>query len=156
MTKVLIALDYDPTAQRVAEAGYALAKAMDAQVVLFHVITDPVYYSSVAYGPVMGFGGYIDTDFVQTDVMEGLKKSSLEFLDKSKWYLGDTGIQTLVREGDVADTILDTAKELKADIIVMGSHSRKWLEAIVLGSAAEKVLRHTTVPLYIIPTKGES
>jgi nucleotide-binding universal stress UspA family protein len=50
--------------------------------------------------------------------------------------------------------ILEAAKELQADIIVMGSHSRKWLETIVMGSETEKVLHHTTTPLFIIPTKN--
>jgi nucleotide-binding universal stress UspA family protein len=46
LKKVLIALDYDPTAQKVAETGYSLAKTMGAEVILLHVISDPVYYSS--------------------------------------------------------------------------------------------------------------
>jgi nucleotide-binding universal stress UspA family protein len=46
LKKVLIALDYDPTAQKVAETGYSLAKAMGAEVILLHAISDPVYYSS--------------------------------------------------------------------------------------------------------------
>jgi len=35
----------------------------------------------------------------------------------------------------------------------MGSHSRKWLENILIGSVDEKVLHHTTIPLFIVPTK---
>ena len=45
--------------------------------------------------------------------------------------------------------------EVKADIIVIGSHSRKWLENIVMGSVTEKVLNHTSVPLFIVPTKKQ-
>ena len=85
--------------------------------------------------------------------VDGLKKASQQFLDKSKQHLGDKTIQTLVAEGDFAESILKTAKDLHADIIVMGSHSRKWLENIVMGSVTEKVLNHTTIPLFIIPTK---
>jgi nucleotide-binding universal stress UspA family protein len=51
---------------------------------------------------------------------------------------------------------LESAKNLKADIIVLGTHSRKWLENILMGSVAEKVLKNTTLPLFIIPTKKES
>lgn len=156
MKKILIALDYDPTAQKVAEAGYALAKAMVAEVVLLHVIADPAYYASTAYSPVMGFGGFVDMDFLQPDVIDILKSSSQDFLDKSKHHLGDDTIQTLVKEGNVADAIAEAAKELHADIIVMGSHSRKWLESIVMGSVTEKVLHHTLVPLFIIPTKKQN
>ena len=57
MKKVLIALDYDPTAQKVAETGNLLAGSMNAEVILLHVISDPVYYSSMDYSPIMGFSG---------------------------------------------------------------------------------------------------
>ncbi len=153
MKKVLIALDYDPTAQKIAEKGYIMAKSMGAKITLLHVISDPVYYSAREYSPIMGFEGYMDLGPLQLETVEGLKKASLHFLEKSKHHLGDDNIQTLVKEGDFADSILEAAKEIQADIIVMGSHSRKWLENIVMGSVTEKVLHHTTIPLFIIPTK---
>lgn len=153
MKKVLIALDYDPTAKKVAETGFAMAKAMKAKVVLLHVIADPVFYSSAEYSPVMGFNGFMETAELQLNTIESLKKASQQYLDKSKQHLGDKTILTIVKEGDFADSILNTAKDLQADIIVMGSHSRKWLENIVMGSVTEKVLHHTPIPLFIIPTK---
>ena len=61
----------------------------------------------------------------------------------------------MVREGSVAATILDVAKEINADTIVMGSHSRRWLENIVMGSITEYVLHRTAIPLFIIPTKKQ-
>jgi len=153
MKKVLIALDYDPSAQKVAEAGFSMAKAMNAEVFLLHIIADPVYYSSTGYSPIMGFNGFMETGQWQLDNVDSLKKASLNFLDKSKYYLGDKSIQTMVEEGDVAESIFKSAKDLHADIIVMGSHSRKWLEKIVMGSATEKVLSLTSIPLFIVPTK---
>jgi nucleotide-binding universal stress UspA family protein len=151
--KVLIALDYNPTAQKVAEAGFSLAKNIGAETILLHVTSDPVYYSSTEYSPIMGFIGFMDNGTMQLDSTDALKKVSQEFLDKAKHHLGDKNIQTLVKEGDFAESILKTAKDLHADIIVMGTHSRKWLENIVMGSVTEKVLNHTSVPLFIIPTK---
>lgn len=153
MKKILIAVDYDPTAQKVAEAGFALAKAMTAELILLHVVADPTYYSSEAYSPIMGFGGYFGTDFLQPNVMEDLKRGSLDYLEKTKKHLGDLTIQTEIATGDAAETIVETAKHLNADIIVIGSHSKKWLEKIVMGSVTEKVLHHTTIPLFIVPTK---
>jgi nucleotide-binding universal stress UspA family protein len=153
MKKVLIALDYDPTAQKVAEAGFSLAKTMGAEVILMHVISDPVYYSSSEFSPIMGFTGYMDIDPLILDSVDGLKNAAQHFLDKSKHHLGDKTIQTQVKEGDFAESILKTAKDLHADIIVMGSHSRRWLENIVMGSVTEEVLHHTSIPLFIIPTK---
>ncbi len=153
MKKVLIALDWDPTAQKVAETGFSLAKAMGAEVTLLHIITDPVYYSSTDYSPIMGFNGYMDLGPIQLDSIDSLKNASLHFLDKSKQHLGDETIRTLVKEGDLAEAILKAAKDQHADIIVMGSHSRRWLDEILMGGVTEKVLHHTSIPLFIIPTK---
>ena len=151
--KVLIALDYDPTAQKIAEEGFSLAKAINAEVVLLHVISDVLYYSSVEYSPIMGFNGYMEMGQLQIGNVAGLKQAAQKFLDKSKKHLGDPGIRTLLKEGDFADTIIKTAKDLHADIIVVGSHSRKWLENIVMGSVTQEVMHLTQIPLYIIPTK---
>jgi nucleotide-binding universal stress UspA family protein len=151
--KVVIALDYDPTAQKVAEAGFSLARTMKAEVTLLHVIADPVYYSALEYSPITGFAGDMNMANYQLDSVEGLKKASVQYLDKLKNHLGDKNIKTIIAEGDFADSILKSAKEIHADIIVMGSHSRKWLENIVMGSVTEKVLRSTSIPLFIIPTR---
>jgi nucleotide-binding universal stress UspA family protein len=153
MKRVLIALDYDPTAQKVAEEGFSLAKLMGAEVTLLHVLTDPLYYSSADYSPIMGFMGYMETEQIQLDSLDGLHKASQFFMDRTKRHLGDETIQTLVKEGDIADEILKAATKLKIDVIVLGSHSKKWLENIVMGSETEKVLRHTSIPLFIVPTK---
>jgi len=153
MKKVLIALDYDPTAQKVAETGFSLAKTLAAEVTLLHVIADATYYSSLEYSPITGFMGFDASDISHLLDEDGLKKASQHYLDKSKKHLGDDNIKTLVKEGDSAETILKTAKDLHADIIVMGSHSRRWLEEILIGSVTEKVLHHTSIPLFIIPTK---
>lgn len=144
--KVMIALDYDETAQKVAEAGYSMAKAMNADTVILHVISEqPVYYSSYTYMREL-----------KVDILSDLKKSTQEFLDKTKRHLGDESIKTVLKEGEIAENIMDTAKELNVDIIVMGTHSRKWLESIILGSQAEKILKMTTIPMFIIPTKNHN
>ena len=153
MKKVMIALDYDPTAQKVAETGFSLATSMGAEVILLHVISDPVYYTSREYDPIMGFTGYLEAGQLQLDSVDGLKKASQHYLEKSKHHLGDETIQTIVVEGDLAESILKAAKDIHADIIVMGSHSRRWLDEILMGSVTEKLLRHTSIPILVIPTK---
>jgi nucleotide-binding universal stress UspA family protein len=153
MKKILIALDYDPTAQKIAENAYSWAKSMKVQIVLLHVIADPAYYSSLEYSPITGFAGYMDMSNDHLDSIDGLIKASNQYLEKLAQHLGDKKIRTIVKEGDFAKTILNTAKELKADMIIMGSHSRNWLENIVMGSVTEKVLHGTTIPLLIIPVR---
>lgn len=151
--QVLIALDYNPTAQKVAEVGFSIAKAMKAEITLLHVVSDLVYYSSTEYNPIMGFGGFMETNPIQLDSTDGLKQAALLFLDRSRHHLGDKTIRTLIKEGDFAESILKAAKEVRADFIILGSHSRKWLENVVMGSVTEKVLHNTSIPLFIIPTK---
>jgi len=141
--KVLIALDYDPTAKKVADVGFAIAKAMGAEIVLIHVVVDLVTYSLQ----------YINMDALQLEGGIALKDASRKFLEKMKHHLGDMMIKSLIKEGDFADCILETVKEEDIDIIVMGSHSKKWLENIVMGSVTEEVLRKATIPLFIVPTK---
>lgn len=143
--KILIALDYDESAQKVAEIGYSLAKTMNAKVILLHVVYEsPIYYNS-----------YMFMKNLSVDIHEDLKKSTEHFLQKTKHYLGDEAIGTLVVEGEIPDKILETASLYKVDLIVMGSHSRKWLESILLGSATEKVLEKSTIPLFIVPIKNQ-
>lgn len=153
MKKILIALDYDPTAQYIAETGYAFAKSMNAHVILLHVVSDYVYYSSLDYSPIMGYDSFSNLGAMQSVNTDELEKAAQNYLDITKKHLGDETIQTVVKDGDFAEIILQTAKEQGIDIIVMGTNSRHGLDKILMGSVAEKVLRHSAIPLFIIPTK---
>lgn len=153
MKKILIALDNNTGAQKVAITGYELSKALHAHTILMHVTSDSTYYSSLNYSPVMGFDTYSNLDVEQTNAVDKLKRTAQDYLDNAKLNLGDETIETVLKEGDYAENILQTAKEVKADIIVVGTHSRKGLDKVLLGSVAEKVLHHTTIPLFIIPVK---
>lgn len=153
MKKILIALDYAPTSIQVAEQGFSLAKAMNAEVTLLHVVSDDSYYYAGEASPVMGFSGFSSVDFTQFINTDGLTKAAEYFLQKIKHHLGDDNIETIIERGNFADVILEKAKHLKADVIVMGSHSRRWYEKILIGSVTEEVLDETKTPLFIVPTK---
>jgi nucleotide-binding universal stress UspA family protein len=152
MKKVLIALDYNPSAEKIAKIGHDLAKAMKATPILLHVVSDSSYYASFDYSPVMGFGGF--SNVVNTESASELINRAELYLDKSKQHLGDEMIETIAKSGDLGETILKTATEMGADIIVMGTHSRKGVQKILLGSVAEKVLRHSVLPVFIIPIRS--
>lgn len=155
MKKVLIALDYDPSAEEIAVAGFNLAKAINAETILIHVIADAVYYSGLEYSPVMGYTGFSSPDMMPLVDVDELKNASQQFLEQTKKHLNDDTIQTVIGEGDCAEAILQAAKEMNADIIVLGSHSRRGLDKILMGSISEKVLHHTSIPLFMIPTKKQ-
>jgi nucleotide-binding universal stress UspA family protein len=153
VSKVLIALDYNPTSQKVAEAGYSMAKAMNADVLLLHVISDPDNYSSAEHVTVTGFAGREETVSVKVDNIDKLKKAAHRFLEKSKELLGDKAIKILLKEGEAAESILKASKDLTADLVVMGSHSRRASRAVLMGRVTRKVLQLSSVPILIIPTK---
>lgn len=153
MNKVLIALDYNPTAQKIAETGFSLAKSMNAEIILLHVLSTPANYTTI-YDPIMGFGGFVNLDVSDPD-NEFLKKTAFDFLENVKYHLEDTSIITLVKEGNYADAIIETANITRADIIIIGSHSKKWLEKVLVGSTTEKILHDTNIPILIVPTKKD-
>ncbi len=151
MKKILIAIDYNPTAQNIAKKGYELAQSMHAEVILLHVVADYTYYSSLDYSPIMGFDSFSNLGILQTNTVTELQNAAEDYLNKTKRFLGDDTIRTVVKDGDSGQAIINAAKEYEADVIVMGSHSRRGLEKILMGSVAEKVLRNSSLPLFIIP-----
>jgi nucleotide-binding universal stress UspA family protein len=148
---VLIALDYNPTAQKIAELGFAFAAAMQAKITLATIYENYTDYTPVIYDPIMGFTGYTESDKISQEL---ILTNTKKFLEKTKKHLGDENIAIILKEGSSAEEILNIAKEMKADLIVIGSHSKKWLDKLLIGSTTEKVLRHTEIPMLIIPTKG--
>lgn len=151
MKKILIALDYDPTSLKVAEAGYALAQSTHAQVTLIHAWQNSSIYDST----YTTMGAWQINPIESQETMRSIKSASEFFLENVKKHLTDQAIQIIQKEGDSAQVILEAAIEINADCIVMGTHSQKWLENILLGSVTQEVLRKTTIPLFIIPTKKQ-
>jgi len=151
--KILIAVDYDPSAKKVAEKGFEYAKSMIADVVLLHVISDTVYYASPEYSPLTGFTGYENIVNLPLESEDGLRKRAQHFLDQFKLHFGDERTETLITEGEYASEILKAAIAKHTDMIIIGSHSHNWLETILLGSVSSQVVRDSTIPLLIIPVK---
>ena len=153
MKKILIAIDYDPSAEKVAEAGYAMAMAMGADMVLLHVIAEPSYYSSMEYSPIMGYqGGYTDGTIA---VGNDIKKEAENFLAATVLHLGDSNIKTKVLDGETTGSILKFSEDWNADLIVMGSHSHHGLERLFESDTAAHVLKHSKIPLLAIPTEDK-
>lgn len=150
MKKVLICIDYNPTSEIVADSGYKLAQSLDAEVCLLHVITDVQYYG-VQYPTFMGYEGF-DNE-IDLNMGQEMLNIADNFLISVKTHLGDESIVNKVIEGSTADVILDYADGWNANVIVLGTHSHSILEKIFIGDVASKVLKHTKVPVYMVPTK---
>ena len=151
--KVLVALDYDNHAQKIAEMGYSIAKAMGAEVVLLHVLVDATYYSAIEYSPMLGMGGYGGASFSTIAEEKGLEQAAFNFLENVRNHLGDQEITLKVGEGNFADIILNRADNYNADLIVLGSHKKGWFEKMIAGNVADDVFQETQIPLLIIPIK---
>jgi len=140
MKKILIAIDGGPTAEKIASTGFQLGKQLNAEIALLSVV---------------------DTQFLTTEggiTPAEMAKSIKEELEKNigaieSKIFKDYKIQTFVEEGTPYEIILKVADEWQADLIVLGTHGRTGLSHLLLGSVAEKVLRHSSKPLFIIPSK---
>jgi len=138
--KVLIVLDSDPTALKVAKVGFMMAKSMDAEVILMRVIINLVNYSLKILK--------MDSLFV-----EDLKDIFKDFIDETSVKQGDNKNSTIVKQGDFAVSLINEANKMAAEIIIMGSQSSKWLEELVMGRVTNEQLQLSKIPILIIPTK---
>lgn len=149
MKRILIAIDYNPDSQKVAETGYTIAKALNASVLLVHVIAEASYYT-MSYSPIMGYEGFMAENTLL--IGEEIKKQANNFLLSTAKFLGDENIQTAILEGNTTGAILDYAKQENVDLMVLGSHTHSGLYKLFISATASSVLKHTTIPLLIIPT----
>jgi len=153
MKKICIALDYNPSAEKVAETGYAYAKALGSETILAHVITDLVYYN-IDYSPIMGYEYPINTGGIK--IAEEIVHVAENFLSTAAKHLGGKDIKTEVLKGNpdkTAETLLKFCETNLIDLLVIGTHSHSALENVLMGNTAVKVVRHTKIPLLVVPVK---
>lgn len=152
MKKICIALDYSPTSREVVETGYEYAQALNAEVVLVHVISDASYYTS-GQDTYLGYEGFGLINNV--NLVADLKRSSQEYLSTVAGHLGNSKIETAVIEGDVSNAILKFATTWQADLLVLGTHGRNFLENIFMGNTAVDIVKNASIPLLVVPVKKE-
>ena len=92
MKKVLIAIDYHPVSEKVAEAGYELAKSLNAEVCLLHVLDDVGFYGT-QYPTFMGYDGYSGMG-PDIDLAMEMRNIAEEFVEKAKNHLNDERVNT--------------------------------------------------------------
>lgn len=140
--KILVPSDGSPQAHKAAEAAADLAKSQGATVVGVFVI-DPFPFAGVGEGSAVGLQAYMSE--AQAGASRSLADIRSVCESRGVAFTGDTIERTSVYDG-----ILQTATAEGCDLIVMGSHGRKGIEALILGSVAQKVLTHASVPVLII------
>lgn len=152
MKRICIALDYNPSAEKVAKTGYTYAKALDAEIFLVHVISDASYYA-IDYSPFLGYESPFNTGSMK--LVQELMQGANNFLTDSAAHLGGGRIKTAVLEGEADEAILEYVNENKMDLLVIGTHSHSSFENVLMGNTAVKIVKHTKTPLLVVPTKVE-
>lgn len=140
---ILVPTDGSPTANAGLREACRLAKEQEAQLRVLHVVDQTLAVSPEAYG------GAYDV------ILEGLRKAGVSILASAESLARSEGVtvETRLVEGmglAAGEWVIRAAKEWPADLIVCGTHGRRGLRRIVLGSDAEYIVRHSPAPILLI------
>ena len=133
--KVLCPIDFSEHSLAALDVALKMVQQNDAALCLLNVA--PIPAGAAGFQPVP-MDPY---PYVEKDRREQLEKLARERIPAA------VRCETLVISGDPAERVLETARGLNADLIVMGTHGRKGLGHLVLGSVAERVVRESPIPV---------
>lgn len=143
--KILIAVDGSEYSMTAAGKGLELSHQLDATAGLVFVIDN----SKALANPDIG------TTVEQVKVV--LKKEAEQTLDQLADMYNGKELKKFMPEGyPLYKEIIKLAEYWRADLIVMGTHGRTGLEHLLVGSVAEHVMRHSPIPVMIVPTKSKN
>jgi len=151
--KILIGIDDSIFAQHAAEYGFDIANSFKAQVGLVHIVEPMITPPSGGGDVILGSSTQglsvndIELMNIQSDASETLIERTI------KKFGGNLQVTHFNEFGNTADGIIDCGKEFKADLIVIGTHSRTGLDRLLMGSVAEHVVRHSEIPVLVVPMK---
>ena len=139
---ILLPVDGSQTSSMAVEKTKGLAQAFGSTVTAIYVI-DPYAFSGVG----------ADFAYGQAQYLGAATKEGKEALSAATHLLESAGItvaSSIVESHAIYRGILEAANSVEADLIVMGSHGRRGLEKLVLGSVAAQVLAHAHLPILIV------
>jgi nucleotide-binding universal stress UspA family protein len=141
--RILVPVDGSPTSSAGLKEALKLAKGQHAKVCLLHVVDEMIVFNVPEGAVNMG------------PVIEELKRGGKRVLQKAQKLAAAQGIRTEsdLRESAgvrVADIIAGRARRWRADVIVMGTHGRRGVNRMLLGSDAELVVRNASVPVLLV------
>jgi nucleotide-binding universal stress UspA family protein len=139
--RILVPLDGSQFAEVALPCAQMLAECADGEIELLRVTVHPSNYLYV--NDPTALADLYDSDRAHCE--DYLKRVTDDLRARTP-----VTIATAVREGIVADSILDYAEESGADLIVMSTHGRSGMERWLLGSVAEKVVRGAKTPVMMI------
>lgn len=139
---ILIPSDGSDLATRALDQGLAFAKAVGARVTIL-TVTEPDYALML---------GTDEFDSASPEYGRRAEAAAVALLGSAAAQAEALGVSvdTVKREADQPyEAIVAVAAERGCDLIAMGSHGRRGIEAIILGSQTVKVLSHSTVPVLV-------
>jgi nucleotide-binding universal stress UspA family protein len=137
--KIVIAIDNDPDAENVALNGLQLALQLKAEIAILSVVDTTLVK--------------VERSISSADFVKILKSDYKKLQQKlTKTIFKNHTISTFLQEGKPYEVILKVADEWYADIIVIGTHGRGGLSHLIMGSVAQKVIRHSKKPVLAIPS----
>lgn len=138
--RIVVPLDGSQTAAAVLPAVRELARCSAAEIVLLRVVQGEPAAPVITALPVVEPAPNTSAEHEATDYVGSIGKTA------EGW---GVPVRTLVQVGDPASVILDTAKDLYADLIAMSTHGVGGLRRFFLGSVAERVVRHAEAPVLL-------
>jgi nucleotide-binding universal stress UspA family protein len=151
MRTFLVPIDFSAASDRALEEAQRLALALGAEIHLFHKVVYPA-----PHPPTELLDRLDDVekfDYVLKEVLEKPEREAREELERRRRKLSEAGVPVVVhleRSGDVFERIEAAIETLSPDLIIMGTHGRSGVKKWLLGSLAEKVLRHTSIDLLAV------
>ncbi|MFA6247033.1 MAG: universal stress protein [Mucilaginibacter sp.] len=154
ISKILIGIDDSKFAEYAASYGFDIAHTFNAHVGLVHIVEPaitPETSSDSILGMPMG-----SPDFNEMNLLDIQKENAENIIDRTvKKYANGLQVTHFNEYGATADGILNCCKEFKADLIVIGTHSRSGIDRLLMGSVAETVVRNSHVPVLVVPLVEE-
>ena len=141
--RILCPIDFSEHSLAALDVALKVAQQNDAKLYLLNVAPLP---AGAAGFPPVPLDPY---PYLEKDRQQQLAKLAREKIPGSVRY------ETLVVNGDPAEQVLGIARSVEADLIVMGTHGRKGLSHLVLGSVAERVVRESPTPVLTAHSKGQ-
>jgi nucleotide-binding universal stress UspA family protein len=128
--------------------GEELAAKLKAEITLFQMARILIPYAEDMTGTI-----FINYTKLSEDE-EKLIRAEMIVLEKELREKGLTVTQSVTSGFDAADEIIEVGKKVGADLVVMSTHGRSGLGRWVIGSVAEKVLRHGEIPLLLVNARA--
>lgn len=144
MTKVLLAIESSDFSAAAVDAIRRQFRPERSEIYLLHV-TDPMVYLPL-------YDGALQNPTQIERIREENMKEAQGLLGQMAERLREMGyrVETAIEEGEPRTTIVDYAERVKADLILVGSHGRRGLPRLLLGSVSEYVARHAGCSVEII------